>query len=413
VAAIGVVTEVLTGEEDDEAIVEGLSSFAERVIPPLEERLHGLLDDPRQLYDESGRIVTPVLEAMREVREESARAGYYGMFAPESVGGGGLGPVTLYKTWEALHQQWGPAQILPYEIIGHWSRGPSFLCEAFSDEVSEQYLADLMAGTLTFCFALSEPDAGSDAWGIMSHAERDGDEWIISGTKQWISNGPYADFALVFAVTDREQARARRGGISCFFVPTTSPGFAVDSVIRLFGQSGGHEGILSLSDVRVPAANLIGQQGDGFSIAMGGISVGRLYNAARLNGLAQWALERSIEYTRSRKTFGRPISENQAVSFPLADCAMDIYASRTMSLDCARRIASGHKAVNEIAMVKAFTTEACYRVFDRAMQVHGGMGLTNETKLYDGWLLARILRIADGSVEMMRRTISKSQYATP
>jgi acyl-CoA dehydrogenase len=271
-------------------------------------------------------------------------------------------------------------------------------------------LDKFMSGEETMCFAMSEPDAGSDAWAMSTRASRQGDGWVLNGVKQWITNSPWAQYALVFAVTNEQLRASRKGGITCFLVPTDSVGYQIDSVISLFGDVGGNESIISLNDVYVSAESAVGEVDEGFALAVGGVALGRLYNAGRCVGLARWALERATEYAKERKTFGKAISEYQGISFQLADSAMEIYATKTMSMDCAQRLERGEEASRELAMVKAYSTEMCFRVYDRCIQVHGGMGLTNEMRLYDGWHLARIIRIADGSGEIMRRNIARALF---
>jgi acyl-CoA dehydrogenase len=393
--------------EDRAEILDGIARFVDSVVVTLEQKHEALLDDPRQLFGPDGSYAPDVRELLREVRTRSAQAGYYTMFAPEDAGGAGCGALLLYETWEMLHHRYGPGRLLPYATVAHWAYGPGFLCSHLTPTAAAESLDRIMSGEATVCFAMSEPDAGSDALAMRTTASPTGDGWVISGTKQWITNSPCADYVFVFAVTDQELRSRRRGGISCFLVPTTAPGFAVDSVIRLFGHVGGHEGIISFSDVHVPESALVGTLHRGFDLAMQGVSTGRLYNAGRCVGLARWATERAAEYARERVTFGKPIAEYQGISFMLADCAVDIYAADTMARDCARRVEAGEAARTEVAMVKLFSTEMCSRVYDRAMQVHGGMGLTNEMKLYDGWHEARIVRIADGSAEIMRRNIAR------
>jgi acyl-CoA dehydrogenase len=209
-------------------------------------------------------------------------------------------------------------------------------------------------------------------------------------------------------VTDNGLRKERRGGVSCFVVPASARGFSIDSVISLFGQNGGHEGIVSFSDVRVPKAALVGELNQGFALAMTGVSTGRLYNAARCVGLSQWVLNKASAFAGQRVTFGRPIAEYQGVSFQLADCAMDVYAADMMGRHCADRLASGVRSDDHVAMAKVYATEACFRVYDRCMQIFGGMGLTNEMKLTEGWHQARIVRIADGSSEILRRNIGRA-----
>jgi acyl-CoA dehydrogenase len=395
-------------EADTEAILNGLGTFVDHEILPIEEEHHAFLDDPRQVYDAAGGYSQPMQDLMRRARIAAASAGYYNMCVPTELGGGGQGPALHYAVWEYLSHRYGPARVLPYQVFSHWAFGPSALWLGASSQLKAKVLDEVISGQATTCFALSEPDAGSDAWSMTTRAERDGDEWVISGIKQWISNSPIANYAIVFAVTNHELQQQRAGGISAFVVPTTSPGYRVDSVIKLFGDIGGNEAILSFDGVRVPVENLLGDVDRGFTLVLAGVSAGRMYNAGYNVGLARWALERATEYAKDRRTFGHPISEYQGVSFMLADCAIDIYAAKTMSVDCAARMERGEAAIREMNMIKAFTTEMCCRVYDRCMQVHGGMGLTNELRLYDGWHYARIARIADGSAEIMRRNIARA-----
>lgn len=392
-------------------ILDGISAFVESVVVPLETKNAGLFDNSTGFYAPSGAYSPAVRELLREVRQRSAEAGYYTMFAPEDVGGAGCGPVMLYEVWQHIYSTYGPGRVLPPAAVAHWSYGPSILCSYLTPEAKALMLDDFMAGTTTSCFAMSEPEAGSDSWAMSTTACPDGNEWVISGTKQWITNSPEANWVFVWAVTDNELRKQRKGGISCFLVPTDAPGFAVDSVIALFGQAGGHEGIISFTDVRVPSTALVGELHKGFALAMAGVSTGRLYNAGRCVGLARWAVDAAATYASQRHTFGRPISDYQGVSFQLADCAVELYAADAMSRDCAARLEAGMKAHDQIAMAKVFTTEMCSRVYDRCMQIHGGMGLTNEMKLYDGWHQSRIVRIADGSAEILRRNIARSVLA--
>jgi acyl-CoA dehydrogenase len=167
-------------------------------------------------------------------------------------------------------------------------------------------------------------------------------------------------------------------------VPASSEGFAVESVIRLFGEIGGQEGILSYNDVWVDDSARLGELNRGFELAMMGATRGRFYNTARSVGLSRWALERSVEYANVRRTMGKPIGEHQSIQNLLADCATEIYAARMMGLDCVRRAEAGQDVRREAAMAKLFATNAATRTFDRAMQIHGGMGLTNETRLHEG-----------------------------
>lgn len=395
-------------ETDYADLVEGIQGFIKSEVVPLEDANRELFENSRLTFDERGGYSKPVLDLFRQVRETSAKAGYYAMFAPESVGGEELGALALFSVWEGLSQFAGPGRLLSEQVIGHWTSGPSFLLGEVHPTLRDGVIEEVMSGAATVCFGMSEPDAGSDAWAMSTRAVRDGDGWVLNGTKQWISNSPHAKYAFVWAVTDEEMKRSRKGGITLFLVPTDTPGFQVDSVLRLFEHVGGNESILSLTDVRIPDENVVGTLNQGFALALRGVSNGRMYNAGHCVGMARWALETATRYTGVRKAFGKPIGDYQGVSFQLADCAMDIYASKTMSVDCARRLDRGERALKELNMVKAYTTEACFRVFDRCMQVCGAMGLTNEMRFVSGWHFARMVRIADGTDEVMRRNIANS-----
>lgn len=246
-----------------------------------------------------------------------------------------------------------------------------------------------------------------DAWRMKTAAVRDGDAWVLHGAKQWTSSAPTADYILAFAITNPGLVESLKGGISCFYIPTDTPGFRVESVIPLFGEIGGREAIISLTDVRVEDGSRIGALDRGFELAMLGATHGRFYNTARSVGLSRWALERAVRYAQDRWASGKPIAEHQAIQIMLADTAVEVYAARTMGLDAAARADGGEKTRREAAMAKLFATNAAVHVFDRAMQVHGGMGLTNELRLYEGWKTVRTLRIADGTDEILKRTIAR------
>jgi len=394
-----------TDSDRVEEVLSGLCDLVDTSVIPLEERNAAALSD--EMYRQDGRLSDVVVALKREVRMRSAAAGFYGMCVPTELDGGGQGPLLHLLAWERLHHRYGPNFSLPNDVLAHWARGPSHIFLETSPDVRENVLPDIMSGDKTICFSLSEPDAGSDSWSIRTTATRVDGGWQLTGTKQWSTNGATADYAVVFAVTDKEAKQRRKGGVTAFLVPTDSAGLRVDSTIRLFGERGGDEAIIFLDAVSVPDENVIGTVDRGFDLAMSGISLGRMFNAGRSIGMARWAMERATEYAKERVTFGNPISSYQGIQFLLADCATKIYASRAIALDCARRLEAGLPARKELAMVKAFTTESAFEVLDSCMQVFGGMGFTNELGLYKAWHAARISRVADGSGEIMRRTIAK------
>jgi acyl-CoA dehydrogenase len=339
----------------------------------------------------------------------SAEQGFYTMFGATDLGGGGLGTIEAVYVQELLNSRYGPERPLIQTLVlpSPFTNGLSPVLRTLQPAILNKYLPRIANGEKTLCFGLSEPDAGSDVFAMRTRASRDGEAWILNGTKQWITNAPYANYAMIFAVTDADAAARRKGGITGFFVDARSPGFAVPSVIPVMGHLGAEIGIVTMDNVRVPDDHRLGEVGAGLKVAMTGVNTGRLSMAASCVGLARWALDAALAHAKVRKTFGRPLAEHQAIQLHLAECAMDIYAARCMTLNCAWRVASARSAVKETSMVKAFATEMLNRVMDRCIQVHGAMGLTNELRLEAGYRFARVMRIPDGTGEIQRRTVAQ------
>lgn len=388
-------------------ILDGLRDFLAAEVAPRHRAAGALLAEPRLRYGPDGRHVAEVEEHRRAVRTASARAGYYQMFVPEHLGGGGQSAVTMYAAWELINRTCGSGQWLGSETIAHWATGPSVVFDRSGPHIRQRWLPRLVSGELTMCFMMSEPGAGSDVWQMSTRAVADGDGWLITGVKQWISNGPHADLGLVFAVTDPELVRRRAGGITAFVVSADAPGFKVDSVIGLYGQTGGEHAIISLDQVRVGPDQVFGELHEGLAIGLDGIALGRLYNTAKGVGLARWALAHALEFATQRTTFGVPLIDNQGISFPLADCATRIHAAHLMGLHSARLLDAGRPALTEVAMAKLYATEMATEVIDRAMQTLGGMGITTEMGLTKAWQSMRTVQIADGSSEILRRLIAR------
>lgn len=396
-------------ETDTDQVVNGLLAFNKSVVDPLTEGLHDILENPRKHYELDGRYHPDLVATLRTVRREAATAGYYSMCVPAAIGGGGLGRLTFFKAWDALTSKYGPGENLPYFSVAHWATGPSAMWAVAGGRLAADILPRVLSADLVGCFGLSEPEAGSDAWGLKTTATRDGDSWRLNGSKQWTSNAPYADYMIVIAITDQEKAAARRGGVTGFYVPLESPGFKVESVIKLWGELGGNEGISALTDVVATPDQVFGEVGGGFKIAMYAVNQGRLYNTGRAVGLSTWALHRAVEYAKSRHTFGKPLHEHQAVQLMLADCATEIYTARAAGLRLARDNDDDSIDINrkDASIIKYHATNVGWRVFDRAIQIHGGMGVTNEVRLFEGLHTMRTLRIADGPDDILRTTIAK------
>ena len=400
-------------------IIDGIYAFIDAEILPMEEQYREILANERRLFKDDGWLVDEIAEARLTVRRKSAQAGFYTMLGPKEAGGGGMPFEIAALVLEAVYRRYGPGRLLigwsngflTMPLLASFVDGPTHMFLSAGDAIRRDVLPGLLAGEKTVCFGLTEPDAGSDVWGIKSKARRDGDEWVISGTKQWITNAPYADYAAIFAVTDPDLVAQRKGGITCFLVDATTPGYRVEAVLGVMGHLASDCGIIALDDVRVPNDRVMGAVDQGFQVGMFGISEGRMCIASICLGMAEWALDRSLEYAKQRHTFGQPLADHQAIQFMLAESAIDIFSSKqtvlrtTQLLDGVRT--GGRMPVKEISIAKAYAVEAAERVMDRAIQVHGGMGLSSDLPFQDGYRAIRTVRIPDGTAEIQRRTIAR------
>ena len=400
-------------------IIDGLFGFIDAEVLPLEQRHRELLADERKLFRDDGRLVDEIAAARQTVRRKSAESGFYTLLVPAEIGGSGALFAAAVLVLEAVYRRYGPGRLLigwsngflTMPILASFVDGPSHMFLRAGEGVRREVLPRLLAGEATVCFGLTEPDAGSDVWGLKSKARRDGDEWVISGTKQWITNAPYADYAAVFAVTNPDLVAQRKGGITCFLVDASSEGYSVPTVLPVMGHLASDCGIIALDDVRVANDRIMGDVDQGFQIGMLGISEGRLTIAAGCVGMAEWALDRCLEYVKERKTFGQQLAEHQAIQFMLAECAIDIFTAKQTAIKTAELVdalpSTGRMPVKEISIAKAYCVESAERVLDRAIQIHGGMGLSTELQFQEGYRIARTLRIPDGTAEIQRRTIAR------
>lgn len=393
--------------EDIVAVRDGLLAFADKEVIPRHRNNLNLFENPRLVYQEDGSLSSETRKLVDEVRMAAAKAGYYQMCVPEEMGGGGMGHLAYYVGWEALFHHCGPQNWLMLYAISHWAFGPSKLLEKLTVTARDKVLAGMMDGSKSMCFGLSEPNAGSDASMIKTTAIKDGDDWLINGRKIWTTNAPIADYCILFAVTDSKAASAKKGGISAFMVPTDSPGFTVQRVIRMFGSIGGDEAELVFEDLKVEPWQLVGELNMGFAAALYGVSLGRIYNSARATGTGRWALELALDHAGTREAFGTAIANHQGVSFPLAECATELHAAHLMGINAGSLLDQGHPAVKELSMTKAYSVQTGFRTVDRAMQTLGAMGFTNETGLPEAWHALRSINVADGTNEILYRTIAQ------
>jgi acyl-CoA dehydrogenase len=390
-------------------LVETTVAFCNKEVIPLEQANQGLLENERFRFDERGLLRPEVLELKRQIRRRSAEAGLYTLFGDRLLGGEDLGFQPMALVFEALFEYAGPGRTLIEDVVypSVLTNGLSPVLNEMSDELRAAHLADIASGEVTLCFALTEPDAGSDIWNMRSRAERTAGGWLLNGSKQWITNAPYADYCMVFAVTDPELHRQHKGGVTAFWVPGDHPGVSRDSVLPIVGHLGGDLGLLSFDNVELPDAWVLGQEGHGLRLALQSINKGRVAIGAKCLGLAEWALQRAVDYAAQRTTFGHRIGDHGQVQAMLADCATDIYALKAMLAHLSWKLdALTGDAIKETSVIKVFGSEMAFRVFDRCMQILGASGLSNEVRLEEGLRWARSMRIPDGTSEIQRRTIA-------
>jgi len=352
----------------------------------------------RQVEDED-RIPEDVVQTMRDL-------GLFGLAIPEEYGGlevGLLGECLVYEEMSKANA------CFRTRIGTNNGIGAQGIIMDGTPEQKQRYLPKLASGEWTGCFALSEPEAGSDAANVQTTAEMKDGRWVLNGRKHFITNGDIADIASVFALTDR--SKKARGGITAFIVEKTFPGFYVGTIERKMGLRGSHTSELIFDECQVPIENVIGGEaniGQGFKTAMKILDKGRLTMGASALGSAQKLLELSIDYAKQRVQFGRPIAEFQAVQIMLADMATQIYAGRQMLYHAAcLRDAKGESVIKEAAMVKLFCTEMANRVADMAVQIHGGMGYMKDYPVERFYRDLRLTRIYEGTSEIQRLVIAR------
>lgn len=373
-----------------------------------QESMNLLLDAVRRFVRErlipAEEVVVETDTIPDDIVADMKELGLFGMSIPEEYGGLGLTMEEEALTVIELCRAAPAFRSVLGTTVGIGSQG---IVMDGTEEQKRSWLPRLASGELIASFALTEPDAGSDAASLRTTAVRDGDEYLVNGTKRYITNAPEAGVFTLMARTD--PANRGAGGITAFVVDAHSPGISFGKNDRKMGQRGAHTCDVIFADCRVPARNIIGaREGQGFKTAMKVLDKGRIHLAAVCVGAAERILEEALRYAMQRRQFGQPIADFQLVQAMLADSKAELYAARCMVLDAARRRDAGESVSTEASCAKLFASEMCGRVADRAVQIHGGAGYMSEYAVERFYRDVRIFRIYEGTSQIQQLVIARN-----
>jgi len=375
----------LTAEQ--KLIVEVTRRFVEQELLPYEEEVERSGQVPPELVD--------------QIRSRSIQAGIYAANMPSELGGGGLDPLTL----ALVERELGAASYALQYIVAR----PSNILRACQGDQIERYLLPTVRGDRVECLAMSEPDAGSDLRGMKCSAVRDGDSYLINGTKHFISHADLSDYVILFAATGEESGpKGPRKKITAFLVDSGTPGYEVRPGYQAVSNRGYHNFVLNFDSCRVPTSAVLGEEHQGFAIANQWLGSTRLQVAAVCLGRARRALRLAAEWAVDRTQFGKQIGKFQGVSFKLADMQTRYEAAELLTLRAAWKDGQGTMTDTDAAMAKLYASEMCQFVTDEAIQIFGGMGLMDELPLERLWRDTRVDRIWDGTSEIQRHIISRN-----
>jgi butyryl-CoA dehydrogenase len=371
-----------------------------------------LTDEQRMLRDVARdfartRLAPLAAERDREARfpaealAELGKLGFMGMLVPEAYGGAGADHVGYALALEEIAAGEGAVSTI---LSVQNSVGCMPVLQYGSEEQKQRFLVPMAKGEMLSCFCLTEPQAGSDASAIRTRARRHGNRWVLNGTKQFITSGQNAQIAIVFAVTDPERGRK---GISAFLVPTDSPGFRVARIEHKLGQRASDTAQLVFEEVELTPDLMLGAEGEGYRIALSNLEGGRIGVGAQSVGMARAAYEAALAYAREREAFGKPIIEQQAIAFRLADMATQIAAARGLVLGAASRRDAGEPCLKEAAMAKLFASEMAERVASDAIQIHGGYGYVADFPVERIYRDVRVCQIYEGTSDIQRLVIAR------
>lgn len=372
--------------DEQRMLIETARRFVEEELYPHERTVEELDDVPKEIAD--------------EIKRKSMELGLYAAAMPAELGGAGLDTLSM----SMLDRELGRASYALHYLVYR----PSNILQACVGEQREKYLYPCINGEKVDCLAMTEPGAGSDVRGMKCKAERDGDDFVINGTKHFISHADWADFVILMAATGEEEGpRGPRKKITTFLVDMGTPGFTVRPGYKNVSMRGYHNFILEFDDCRVPASQVLGEVDKGFDVANDWLGATRLQVAATSLGRCDRALELATSWAAERKQFGQQIGKFQGVSFKLADMALKLKSAELLTYDAAWKHDQGIMTDSEAAMAKLAATEALAFIADEAIQIHGGMGLMNELPLEMIWRDARLERIWEGTSEIQRHIISR------
>jgi alkylation response protein AidB-like acyl-CoA dehydrogenase len=376
----------------------------------------GLRDDERHVRDLARAIARERIAPLAAQVDESeaypaeqlrllSQQGLMGLYVPETYGGAGLGALAFCLAVEEI--AWACASTAVIYLVQYAAGYP--LVSHGTEEQKRRYLPRLATGEITTALSISEPGAGSDAASMTTTAVRKGDRYVLNGTKMWVTNGSHASVLTLFATVDRGRGHK---GVTAFLVEPTFPGFALGKLERKMGIRGSPTVALHLTDCEVPVDNRLGDEGQGFRVALGALDRSRPAVGAQAVGIAQAALDASVAYARERQQFGQPIAAFQGIQFMLADMAMQVHASRLMVQHAAALVDHGAPATSlESSMAKCFASDAAMKVAIDAVQIHGGYGYTREYPVERFMRDAKITQIYEGTNQIQRTVIARELTA--
>lgn len=373
--------------EEQRLIRDTARDFAAREVAPKAAEL-----------DKSGRWPAEIIKQMAEL-------GFMGMAIPSEYGGGGLDAVSYALAMEEISAACASCGVI-------MSVNNSLFCDPIykfgTEEQKKTVLTACASGQKLGCFGLTEPMSGSDAQTMLTSGEKKGDKWVLNGAKNWITNGPHADYILVFAVTDRSGPKVKH---TAFLVERGTPGFTQNAPDHKLGIHAAHSCTVFFENCEVPESAIVGKVGEGFKVAMATLDGGRIGIASQALGIAAASLARSVEYAKERKSFGVPIAKHQAIQFMLSDMAMQLDAARLLTWRAASMKDAGVRHSAESAMAKLYASEMATRVAHKAIQIHGGYGYSTEFPVERHYRDARITEIYEGTSEIQRIVIAASVLA--